>query len=377
NASVVAGNWRPVADSQAAGGVRLWNPDAAVAKVPAALSAPAHYFELTFNAEAGRAYRLWLRGRADQEYWGNDSVYVQFNGSVDAAGVPAYRIGTTGATWVSIEDCSGCGLQGWGWQDNGYGTGVLGPLVSFAVTGPQTLRIQQREDGISLDQIVLSPALYLSVSPGAAKLDALILPLTGSAPAPPPPPAPVSGSEVLITTASLIKTAGAWKSIADSSAAGGLSFGTTDTGAAKVTAPLSAPLDYVELTFTAEAGRSYRLWLRGRADKDSWANDSVYVQFSGALDTAARPTARIGTTEAATVNLEEASGAGLSGWGWQDHGYGAGVLGPLFTFAATGPQTIRIQTREDGLRIDQIVLSPAVYLQFAPGALKNDTTILH
>ncbi len=375
NASVVAGNWTPVADSQAAGGVRLWNPDAAVAKMPAALSAPAHYFELTFNAEAGRAYRLWLRGRADLDYWGNDSVYVQFNGSVDAAGVPAYRIGTTGATWVSIEECSGCGLQAWGWQDNGYGTGVLGPLVYFAVTGPQTLRIQQREDGISLDQIVLSPALYLSVSPGAAKLDGLILPLTASAPAPAPTPA--SGSEVLITGASLARVAGAWKSIADSSAAGGLAFGTADAGAAKVTSPLAAPLDYVELTFTAEAGRSYRLWLRGRAEKDSWANDSVYVQFSGAIDTAARPTARIGTTEAATVNLEESSGAGLSGWGWQDNGYGAGVLGPLFTFAATGPQTMRIQTREDGLRIDQIVLSPGLYLQSAPGALKNDTTILH
>ena len=28
----------------------------------APLASPAHYFELTFTAEAGRAYRLWLRG---------------------------------------------------------------------------------------------------------------------------------------------------------------------------------------------------------------------------------------------------------------------------------------------------------------------------
>ena len=28
----------------------------------------------------------------------------------------------------------------------------------FATTGPQTIRIQRREDGISIDQIVLSPA---------------------------------------------------------------------------------------------------------------------------------------------------------------------------------------------------------------------------
>jgi hypothetical protein len=37
---------------------------------------------------------------------------------------------------------------------------------------------------------------------------------------------------------------------------------------------------------------------------------------------------------------------------------------------------VRVQTREDGLSIDQIVLSPATYLATAPGALKNDTTIL-
>jgi hypothetical protein len=37
---------------------------------------------------------------------------------------------------------------------------------------------------------------------------------------------------------------------------------------------------------------------------------------------------------------------------------------------------VRIQTREDGLAIDQIVLSPSRYLTKSPGSLKNDTTIV-
>jgi hypothetical protein len=176
NASVVAGTWQTVADPQAAGGARLWNPDAAVAKLPAALAVPPNYFDLTFSAEAGRAYRLWMRGRAQNDAWANDSVFVQFSGSVTATGTPVTRIGTTDSTWVGIEDCSGCGLSGWGWQDNAYGTGALGPLVYFAVTGPQTIRIQQREDGISLDQVVLSPQQYLTISPGLTKQDTLVLP---------------------------------------------------------------------------------------------------------------------------------------------------------------------------------------------------------
>ncbi len=52
-----------------------------------------------------------------------------------------------------------------------------GPLVYFAVTGPQTVRVQQREDGVSIDQIVVSASAYLAVAPGAPKNDATILPV--------------------------------------------------------------------------------------------------------------------------------------------------------------------------------------------------------
>jgi Big-like domain-containing protein len=372
NASVVAGAWQIVADPQAAGGARLWNPDAAVAKLPAALAAPANYFELTFNVESGRAYRLWMRGRADNDAWTNDSVYAQFSGSVTATGAPVSQIGTTGATWVGIEDCSGCGLSGWGWQDNGYGTGVLGPLVYFAATGPQTIRIQQREDGISLDQIVLSPVLYLTAAPGVTKQDTVVLPVTSVAPT----PAPVSATEIVVTAGTATAVAGTWRLIADTTAANGTAIGTVNVGLAKITTALVAPVDYAELTFQAEAGRAYRLWIRGRAEEDSWANDSAFVQFSGSLDAAGNAVARIGSTSSYVVNLEDASNAGVAGWGWQDNGYGAGVLGPLVKFGVTGPQTLRVQTREDGFRIDQIVLSAETSLTSAPGPLKNDATIL-
>jgi hypothetical protein len=88
------------------------------------------------------------------------------------------------------------------------------------------------------------------------------------------------------------------------------------------------------------------------------------------------PAFRIGTTSATVINLEDYLDIGVSGWGWQDNGWGVGVLGPVIYFQSTGMQTLRIQHREDGLSIDQIVLSPQRYLFSAPGALKNDTTIL-
>jgi len=74
-----------------------------------------------------------------------------------------------------LEDCSGCALSGWGWNDNAYGTGVLGPLIYFEKSGPQKLRVQGREDGVYIDQIVLSSEKYLTTPPGAPRADTTVL----------------------------------------------------------------------------------------------------------------------------------------------------------------------------------------------------------
>jgi hypothetical protein len=187
--AVPAGGWTRVADETAAGGLRLVHPNANAAKLATALASPVHYFETTFEAAAGRPYHLWMRLKAANNYWGNDSVFVQFDGAVTASGAPAYVIGTTAAAEVNLEDCSGCGLAGWGWQDNGWGVGVMGPEIRFSAHGTQRIRVQTREDGVSIDQIVLSSARFLTTAPGPLKNDTTILQKTV---APPPANAPPS-----------------------------------------------------------------------------------------------------------------------------------------------------------------------------------------
>lgn len=169
DATRVAGAWSLVSDATAAGGSRLVNPDVAAAKLGAALASPVNYFEMTFQAQAGVAYHLWMRGKADKNSWANDSAHVQFSGTVTSAGAPIYRIGTTSSTALSIEDGTNAGLAGWGWADDSYG-GFASPLF-FATSGPQTIRVQVREDGLSLDQIVLSAGTYFTTAPGATKND--------------------------------------------------------------------------------------------------------------------------------------------------------------------------------------------------------------
>jgi hypothetical protein len=752
-APVRVGAWNVVSEPTAAGGAALHNPDLAAAKLTTPLQTPTSYFELTAEVVAGQPYHLWIRGKAQNNAWANDSVYLQF---ADPDGLPtaSYGRGTASAAAISIEDCSGCGLAGWGWQDQAYGT--FAPHIVFARSGRHTIRVQPREDGITIDQIVLSPSTYLSSAPGALKNDNTRLPASSGGGTPPPatfvwqpflqqttstsvkivwatrefqsatvlawvgtaspvtfpaaatsfpasatgmasdyyqyeaaivglqpsatytyklqmngtdltagadqfttaPPAGMGttrfiafgdsgvGSAAQYTLAGLMAadrfdlalhtgdivygntgstgpathtgyqswyfdvyrdllrrrpmfptignhdnalasgrayrdvfvlpehgaspsypdhaerfysfdygpvhfvsldsetafldparrqaqidwlkadlaaTTAGWKVVffhrppystgaehgsdltlravfspifeqhgvqlvinghdhdyertiplksstdpaaqavtyivtggggarlytvsggsftafarsahhyiraeatechltaqpigldgvafdtltlercgtgtppdeivvhakdvpagnivgadwslaTDGSAAGGSTLKEVDRGRAKLTTPAAQPASYVEVPFSATAGVPYHFWFRMKAQNDAIASDSVYVQFSGAANANQQPIYPVGSTTAASVILENGSGAGLAGWGWTDSSYGS-LAAPVY-FTTSGPQTLRIQTREDGVSIDQIVISAGRYLTTPPGAAKNDNTVV-
>lgn len=450
----------------AAGGKRLSNPNAGAPKVATPPANPTQFFELAFFATAGIPYRLWMRGRAVSNSYDNDSVYAQFSDSVTSTGQPTYRIGTTSATIVMIEDCSGCGLINWGWNDNAYGVGALGPEIYFAETGVHTLRVQVREDGLSIDQIILSPDTFLNTAPGQTVADNTIYAEQGVAPLEPndaptvsltepedgavfTAPASVTvsadaadtdgsvisvefyangslvgtdstapfsivwaanapraytltakaidnrggnttsaprsvtldagtlepGDEIIRWASAAVVTGTAWSVVADATAAGGARLQNPNLNAPTVGTPFANPASYFELTFDALAGRAYRIWIRGRAIGNSYTNDSAWFQFSDSVTSSGTPTFRIGTTSAAAVIIEDGTSAVISNWGWADNGYGVGALGPLVYFATSGTKTLRVQAREDGVGIDQIMLSSVYFTTSSPGAINNDTTI--
>lgn len=170
------GTWQTVEDATAADGYKLYNPNAAAPKLAAPLANPVNYVDVSFSPDPALEYKLWIRGKADGNNWANDSVFVQFSDAVDAAGNAVYRIGTTSALAVNLEECSGCGLSGWGWEDDGWGAvNRNGVTLRFPNPEWQRIRIQAREDGFSIDQIVLSATSYKTQRPGSAKNDTTIL----------------------------------------------------------------------------------------------------------------------------------------------------------------------------------------------------------
>ncbi|PYR94698.1 MAG: hypothetical protein DMF84_04360 [Acidobacteria bacterium] len=435
--------WSRLADATAAGGAALNNPDHAVAKRTTAQATPASYVEFKVSVAAGTPYQLWMRTRAANDSSANDSLFVQFSGAVDASGGALARIGTTNAIAVILEEGTGAGLSGWGWNDGDYGA-LAGP-VYFASSGAQTIRIQQREDGIEWDQLLLTSASNASTRPGLPRGDATILPTSygtgsgvtaqhtygrpglypitltvsdnGGASAGASTSATIAstgstlvadaggpysggingavtfagtgtrvpsgstaqyvwtfGDDIVLHASQLVIAGSAWRKVSDTTAADGVAIENPNLSAAKITSANAAPSSYVEGTFRAAAGVPYRVWLRLRAANDDWANDSLFVQFSGAVTSGGSATSRIGTTNALEVVLEDGAGAGVSQWGWADSGYG--TLGAPVYFNQDGEQTIRIQQREDGVRIDQIVISTDTYYDVAPGPLQGDKTIV-
>ena len=146
NATSTTSGWKVEADTSAANHLKLRHADAKAAKLSAP-GQPTHYFELTFNAEAGRPYHLWLRGRADT----SPSLRITTTrcssvlDGITQDGADTWQIGSPSATDVNLEDCSGCGQSGWGWQDNGWGSATaIGTHVYFR--NPGRIRSESRRE---------------------------------------------------------------------------------------------------------------------------------------------------------------------------------------------------------------------------------------
>ena len=370
-----AGGWTKVADATAAGGTTLRHADAGWSSTAGPLASPANYFETTFTANAGVRYRVWLRLRAKDDSKWNDSAYVQFSDSLNGAGSPAYRIGSTSSLVENLWTCATCQSVRWGWSRHAYWLPDTGE-VWFATTGSHRIRVQTREDGLDIDQIVISPATWVNSAPGPVTNDTTIVPKPG-APPPPPPPPPPTASEVVVYASDLPATAlhGNWRIVTDAASPNGKALATIDNGFAATSAPIAAPADYVDVSFNADAGVPYRLWLRLRATANNKYNDAVWVQFSDALVNGSG-VYRLNSSSGLLVNLAtDGTASSLSAWGWQNGAYWL-QQPTTFTFATAGTHTMRIQVREDGVMLDQIVLSPKTYLNAAPGPPSNDATIV-
>ena len=187
--------------------------------------------------------------------------------------------------------------------------------------------------------------------------------------------ATVGTGDIVLYSSDVTTVRGNWARLSSTTGAGGSKMQSADYGWSAAAQPLASPADYFEAQFVPEANRAYRVWLRLRAGGDSKWNDSVWVQFTGAVDANGAALWRPGSASGLLVNLEACAGCGVESWGWQSAAWWVDS-GGIVRFPTATAQTIRVQTREDGVDVDQIVLSPITYFDRAPGGVIRDGTIV-
>ena len=91
-ASAIHGAWTLVADVTAAAGTKLATPDNRFNSNNKPQASPVHYFDVTFNADAGVPYTLWLRTKATANQIKNDPLWVA---RMRSSGAPIYPMNST------------------------------------------------------------------------------------------------------------------------------------------------------------------------------------------------------------------------------------------------------------------------------------------
>jgi len=221
----------------------------------------------------------------------------------------------------------------WGWMDRTQFSPENGN-VYFQNDGEHTVRVQTRQDGVSLDTIVLNPYPEVDGAFRERNEGRISDLLKGNGRAPGYP-------GLVVIPASGIRDdaiAGKWRKTPDPSAV--CRYHLDDLPPQKKISfqPLISPVDYFEARFTAERKARYHVWIRMKAYKGSPLHDSVYLQFSDSLDDRGRERYRIGKPAYSKERLAEVDLI-LTG-----HTHGGQVrlpfLKPFATMAALGPKYV-------------------------------------
>lgn len=139
----------------------------------------------------------------------------------------------------------------------------------------------------------------------------------------------------------------------------GVMIGLTNTGDELDAPPENDP--HASFEWIVQSGGPYRCWIHmkvGAPMGKSQAN-RIHLQFSAAVDKANQTILKPRSNSFLT-----AQGPTQEGWAW----VGCDLEGTdsLFYFTTNGESTIRIQAGMEGVGFDQLVLSPAMYLDMPP-----------
>jgi predicted MPP superfamily phosphohydrolase len=189
--------------------------------------------------------------------------------------------------------------KNWGWTTTTYFSPETGE-VFFERDGCHTVRIQSRQHGVSLDTLLLNPYPELDDLLRSNQATAIEQILRTRQ-------IPDKYAGLVIIDASSVAEShchGHWKKCRDRETLFGCRLEDGPARRGWRYQPLPEPEDYFEVGCTAKSNTKYRIWVRMKALNGSPYADSVYLQFSDAIDGAGRGRYRIGVPASSKSGLE-------------------------------------------------------------------------
>jgi hypothetical protein len=258
-----------------------------------------------------------------------------------------------------------------GWRGAGEKTKETLELVEVVQLSPEALA-EVRAKALELEKSAhaVSKDVYALTQPLQDASGAIVgpTPLPASAQAPQPtavsaPAAQSTNGEVVVYAADIPESGlfefEVWD---DPASPGGKLLGITNTGDEVNAPPENDP--HVTFTVPVQSGIPYRCWIHMKvgAPKGLSTANKFWVQFSQALDTA--------NQQAFTIESDSyltAQGPTQEGWSWVGcDREGAAPAEALISFPSSGEVTVRVQAGMEGTGFDQLVLSPAQFLDKPP-----------
>ncbi len=147
----------------------------------------------------------------------------------------------------------------------------------------------------------------------------------------------------------------------DPASPGGKLVGTPNAGGELDPPPENDP--NVTFTVPVRAGVPYRCWIHMKvgAPKGLSKANKLYVQFTGAVDKSNKE-----TLKPRSASYLTAEAPAQVGWTWVACDPGANVSERLVRFRSNGEVTVRLQGGAEGVGFDQLLLSPARFLDKPP-----------
>ena len=177
---------------------------------------------------------------------------------------------------------------------------------------------------------------------------------SSKAPAAPP-------RDVVLVASTLPKLAlSEWEMWDDPGSPGGKLVGTPNAGGNLDPPPESDP--HVTHKLKVEGGVAYRVWVRMKvgAPKGVSKANKLFVQFSNAVDAKGKT-----FLKPESASYLTAQGPTTPGWAWVACEI-AGATGTKVKFKNSAEVTVYIQAGQEGVGFDQLLLSPARFLDAAP-----------